>query len=51
MSQLVDGELMIADNVFDQITKRDDTDESSIVDDGKISNALVGHHRHAFFRT
>ena len=39
MSQLVDGELMIPNNIFDQIADRDDSDQLSIVNDGKIANS------------
>jgi len=51
MRQLVDGELMITNNIFDQIADRDDSDQFSLVNDGKVANSLVGHHRHAFFRS
>jgi hypothetical protein len=50
MSQLVDGELMITNNILDQISDRDDSDQLSLVHHGKVANSLVGHHRHAFFR-
>ena len=49
MRQLVDGELMITNNIFDQIADRDDSHQLSLVNDGKVANSLVGHHRHAFF--
>jgi len=51
MSQLVDGELMITNNILDQISDRDDSDQLSLVHHGKVANSLVGHHRHAFFRS
>jgi hypothetical protein len=51
MSQLVDGELMITNNIFDQIADRDDSDQFSLVNYGKVAHSLVGHHRHAFFRS
>jgi hypothetical protein len=50
MSQLVDGELRITNNILDQISDRDDSDQLSLVHHGKVANSLVGHHRHAFFR-
>ena len=46
MRQLVDGELMITNNIFDQIADRDDSRQLSLVNDGKVANSLVGHHRH-----
>jgi hypothetical protein len=49
MSQLVDGELMITNNIFDQIADRDDSDQLSLVNDRKVAYSLLGHHRHAFF--
>jgi hypothetical protein len=51
MSQLVDGELVITNNIFDQIADRDDSDQFSLVNDGKVANSLLGHHCHAFFRS
>ena len=51
MRQLVDGELMITNNIFDQIADRDDAHQLSLVNDGKVANSLVGHHRHAFLRS
>jgi hypothetical protein len=51
MSQLVDGELVITNDIFDQIADRDDSDQLSLVNDGKMANSLLGHHRHAFFRS
>ena len=51
ISQLVDGELVITNDIFDQIADRDDSDQLSLVNDGKITNSLLGHHRHAFFRS
>ena len=51
VSQLVDGELMITNNILDQISDRDDSDQLSLVNDGKVANSLLGHHRHAFFRS
>ena len=51
MKQLVDGELMITNNIFDQIADRDDSHQLSLVNDGKVASSLVGHRRHAFFRS
>jgi hypothetical protein len=51
MRQLVDGELMITNNIFDQIADRDDSHQLSLVDDGKVANSLVSHHRRAFLRS
>jgi len=34
MRQLVDGELMITNDIFDQIADRDDSDQLSLVNDG-----------------
>ena len=47
MSQLGDGEFVITNNIFDQIADRDDCDQLSLVNDGKIANSLVAHHRHS----
>ena len=33
------------------IADRDDSDQFSLVNYGKVANSLVGHHRHAFFRS
>jgi hypothetical protein len=49
MNQLVDGELLLTDDIFDQITDRDNSDQFSLVNDGQMANSLVDHYRHTFF--
>ena len=51
MGQLFNGEFLITNNIFDQIANRDDSDQFSLVNDGKMANSLVAHYCHAFLNS
>src|SRR5215470_12143168 len=46
--ELLDAELLLADDPLDEIADGDDADEPPAVEDGKMADVLVGHDHHAF---
>jgi len=47
--QLVDDELLFADYIFHQISNRYDSNQFSLINNGKVANSLLGHNCHTFF--
>jgi hypothetical protein len=47
--QLLDNELLVGDDGFDEVTDRDDADYFSFVDDRKMADAFIRHYGHTFF--
>jgi hypothetical protein len=48
MLQLLDHELPVADDAFDQIPDRDDAEKLAIIDHRQVAHALGAHDCHAF---
>ena len=46
--ELLDDELLLADDRFDKIANRDNTDHLLVVEDGQVAHRLRGHHSHTF---
>jgi hypothetical protein len=47
--QLLDSEFLVADDSLNEIPDRYDSDQASVLNDGQMSNFLIGHNRHALF--
>src|ERR1051326_721828 len=45
--QLLDSELLLADDRLDEIANRDDPDQTALFQNRQVAYALVGHDRHA----
>ena len=48
MLELIDHEVLITDYAFDQIPNRDDSNQLTVIDNGKMAHSLIRHNRHAF---
>jgi hypothetical protein len=45
MLELIDHKVLIADYAFDQIPNRDDSNQLTVIDNGKMAHSLIRHNR------
>jgi|GEM_PF-3116170 len=48
MNQLLDRKFLVTNNIFNQITNRDDSNEFVLVNNREMANLFIGHHSHTF---
>ena len=47
--KLINHKFLISDNIFHQITNRDQSNQFFLLNDWEMADLLVGHNRHTFF--
>jgi len=51
MLELLNGEFLLGDNVFDQVADGDEADELALVDDRQVPQSVFRHNQRRHYRT